>query len=44
MLRGLGAHVTPIEAIFEPEPGAYHALSQHSHDQDAGKENTHKNV
>ncbi|MEA2904260.1 MAG: urease accessory protein [Alphaproteobacteria bacterium] len=35
MLRGLGAHVTPIEAIFEPEPGAYHAPSQHSHDRQA---------
>ena len=28
MLRGLGARVTPIEAPFEPEPGAY------DHDQD----------
>ena len=25
MLRGLGAHLTPIEAPFDPEPGAYHA-------------------
>jgi urease accessory protein len=28
MLRGLGARLTPIEAPFDPEPGAYHA---HSH-------------
>jgi urease accessory protein len=25
MLHGLGAHLTPIEAPFDPEPGAYHA-------------------
>jgi urease accessory protein len=25
MLRGLGARLTPIEAPFDPEPGAYHA-------------------
>jgi urease accessory protein len=24
MLRGLGARLTPIEAPFDPEPGAYH--------------------
>jgi urease accessory protein len=24
MLRGLGAELTPIEAPFDPEPGAYH--------------------
>ena len=29
MLRGLGAHVTPIEAPFAPERGAY---AQHDHD------------
>ncbi len=29
MLRGLGAHLTPIEAPFEPEPGAY--ASEHAH-------------
>jgi len=23
MLRGLGAHLTEIEAVFDPEPGAY---------------------
>lgn len=28
MLRGLGASVEPIEAPFDPEPGAYH----HQHD------------
>ena len=25
MLHGLGARLTPIEAPFDPEPGAYHA-------------------
>jgi urease accessory protein len=25
MLRGLGARLTPIEAPFDPEPGAYHS-------------------
>ena len=29
MLRGLGARLTPIEAPFDPEPGAYH---HHGHD------------
>jgi urease accessory protein len=29
MLRGLGANLTPIEAPFEPEPGAY---AHHDHD------------
>jgi len=24
MLRGLGAELTPVEAPFDPEPGAYH--------------------
>jgi len=24
MLRGLGARLTPVEAPFDPEPGAYH--------------------
>jgi len=31
MLRGLGAQVTPIEAPFEPEGGAY---AHHHHDDD----------
>ncbi|MGA8613194.1 MAG: urease accessory protein UreE [Xanthobacteraceae bacterium] len=31
MLRGLGARVTPIEAPFEPEGGAY---AHHHHDDD----------
>jgi len=30
MLRGLGARLTPIEAPFDPEPGAYHA-HHHEH-------------
>jgi urease accessory protein len=32
MLRGLGARLTPIEAPFDPESGAY---SQHGHDHGA---------
>jgi urease accessory protein len=31
MLRGLGATVTPVEAPFDPEQGAY-AHGQHNHD------------
>ena len=34
MLRGLGATVTPIEAPFEPEAGAY-AAGHHAHSSDA---------
>ncbi len=34
MLRGLGATVTPVEAPFEPEAGAYGA--HHRHDNDSG--------
>jgi urease accessory protein len=34
MLRGLGATVTPIEATFEPEAGAY-AAGHHAHSSDA---------
>jgi urease accessory protein len=35
MLRGLGAYLSPIEAPFEPEPGAYeqeHRHGQHDHE------------
>jgi urease accessory protein len=35
MLCGLGAHLSPIEAPFEPEPGAYeaeHRHGQHEHE------------
>jgi urease accessory protein len=33
MLRGLGAHVTPLQAPFDPEPGAYdHGNDDHGHD------------
>src|SRR5262252_4949706 len=36
MLRGLGARLTPIEAPFDPEPGAYgHG---HSHDHGHGRD------
>ena len=32
MLRGLGAHLSPIEAPFDPEGGAYgHSLHEHGH-------------
>jgi urease accessory protein len=40
MVAGLGATVTPIEAPFDPETGAYgghaHAGHTHSHEHDAG--------
>ena len=29
MLRGLGARLAPIEAPFDPEPGAYHGGHRH---------------
>ena len=32
MLRGLGARLTPVEAPFDPEPGAYGHQHDHSHD------------
>jgi urease accessory protein len=32
MLIGLGARLTPIEAPFDPESGAYEARHQHDHD------------
>jgi urease accessory protein len=35
MLRGLGASVTPIEAAFDPEAGAYGHGYDHDHDHDA---------
>ena len=31
MLRGLGARLTPIEAAFDPEPGAYGHGHDHGH-------------
>jgi urease accessory protein len=31
MLRGLGAELSPIEAPFEPEPGAYGQEYRHGH-------------
>jgi urease accessory protein len=34
MLHGLGAALTPVEAPFDPEPGAYHGLG-HGRDDDA---------
>jgi len=35
MLRGLGAHLTPIEAPFDPEPGAYGRYDERSHDHES---------
>ena len=34
MLRGLGARLTPIEAPFDPERGAYHGAHHHDRDHD----------
>jgi len=34
MLRGLGARLTPVEAPFDPEPGAYEHQHGHSHHHD----------
>jgi urease accessory protein len=31
MLRGLGARLTPVEAAFDPEPGAYGHGHDHGH-------------
>jgi urease accessory protein len=31
MLRGLGARLTPVEAAFDPEPGAYGQGHDHGH-------------
>ncbi|MDR3420835.1 MAG: urease accessory protein UreE [Xanthobacteraceae bacterium] len=42
MLRGLGARLSPVEAPFNPEPGAYdhhehsHGHGHHHHDHDDG--------
>jgi urease accessory protein len=36
MLRGLGAQLSPIEAPFEPEPGAYGHWHRHGHRHDDG--------
>jgi urease accessory protein len=35
MLRGLGAHVSPLEAAFDPEPAAPHEHHGHGHDHGA---------
>jgi urease accessory protein len=37
MLRGLGARLTPVEAPFNPEAGAY----DHGHDHDQGHRHAH---
>jgi urease accessory protein len=31
MLRGLGARLTPVEALFDPEHGAYNRSTHHHH-------------
>ena len=36
MLRGLGARLTPVEAVFEPERGAYGAPHGQHHDHHSG--------
>ena len=33
MLRGLGAHLTPLDAPFDPEAAAPHEAPRHVHDQ-----------
>jgi urease accessory protein len=37
MLRGLGARLTPIEAPFDPEHGAYAQGHQHQHGHERGE-------
>jgi urease accessory protein len=42
MLRGLGARLSPVEAPFDPEPGAYdHHGHDHSHDHNHGPGHHH---
>jgi urease accessory protein len=42
MLRGLGARLSPVEAPFDPEPGAYdHHGHDHSHDHNHGHGHHH---
>jgi urease accessory protein len=45
MLKGLGARLTPIEAPFDPEGGAYaqqgHAHDDHGHDHAHGDHHHH---
>ncbi len=41
MLKALGARVTPIEAPFDPEGGAYAARIAHDHDHDHGHDHDH---
>jgi urease accessory protein len=36
MVRRLGATVTPLEAPFDPEPGAYEGGHHHHHEGDDG--------
>ena len=36
MVEGLGGHVDPIEAPFDPEAGAYAGGHQHHHDDEEG--------
>jgi urease accessory protein len=35
MLRGLGARLKPVEAPFDPEPGAYGSHHGHGHDENS---------
>lgn len=41
LLRALGAKVTPLEAPFEPEGGAYEVPSGHHHDHGHGHSHDH---
>jgi urease accessory protein len=41
LLAGLGARVTPIEAPFDPEGGAYAAAAHHHHDHHHGHDHAH---
>ena len=41
LLTSLGARVTPIEAPFDPEGGAYAATTHHHHDDHCGHDHGH---
>lgn len=42
LLKNLGARVTPIEAPFDPEGGAYAASAHHHHDHQHGHDHGHE--
>jgi len=41
MIAALGARLTPIEAVFDPEPGAYADNQHHDHGHDHGHGHGH---